>query len=1112
MPRRRIGLPQRNDAPVAPVDIPKSLQKKSKPVKDMDTIIAQAKAMSEKYAGQYECVTDKDVLIDYVDTIIKERRTGLDTETTGLDIFHDSVVGFSLYAQTKRAIYVPMLHLSRFTGRVDASQLSVEFCARQLARLNDVKDLTIDYFNAPFDMNMLWYSMGVKLWDICSNDASLMMRLLNTERHRNNNLKDLHADFCSHTTRGPRFGELFPPGTFNRCPYKYTSAYGARDAEMASELVDYAYSELRKPENAGLLKVWEDIERPLIPVLLRMREKGVLVDEAKRAELIVKYREKLEEAEKDVIHEYEPYIPKINQWRMRYGRAKGKVIDMPVKIGSEAQLKILLFDIMGLPRPDSGKVDKDVLKDLGVPIAGAVLRYREAKKLLSTYLEGLDKFIQKDGCVHGGIRQIGADTGRTSACIAEGTLIECPGESKPIESMQVGDYVYTYDDSGDLCIRKVTRVIDNGYRNCITLKWQSSGTNECGTLTCTPDHMIRTKNEGWVMADHLKPRQKVYHLRVRETKVERVISGTDNLYHAEHHWLKFNYFDCTDSSLHIHHKDGNHKNNRLNNLELLSPHSHLSLHGNLMKDTPSCRGLGKYLGKMTEEQKAKYRATRKRHDEQYLAEHGHFYQGLTYTREEWIEMLKAVDWLPNRIPHDYGSVIKNLRLHRINYIDEYRKLGQTKKLKVKHSYLTQTNVSFALYMADGDTQVAASYFGVDEKTLIGACQKFGIAYNHQILSVADAGIQHVYDLEVEDTHCYIASEICVHNCDPNLQNIPSHNREIRTMYIARPGKYLISCDYSGQEPRLMATISKDPKMIKAYQDGLDLYSVIASVAYNTSYEECCEKRQNGELYIEGKERRGSAKSIVLGIGYGRQIPSIAEQLNCTVDEAQLIYDKVAKNFPGLIKAQEDAAEEAHRLGYVQDLWGRRRHLSIMMHDPYEFKYKDGCNPDFDPFDLDSCNDTNELSETTKKKYIKELLGFKYRRDKNEYIDGLKAQGIEVADYSYQIAEQKRKCFNAKIQGSAASMIKLAMIEIDKDERLKKLDCYLLLMIHDEVICECPIENHKEAIRYIQEDMVKVVSHLPVPFKSDPETSYCWYGGEVDVDEEGELEDTEGEEE
>lgn len=756
MPRRRISLAARvepNPPGAAGVlQVPASLQKKSKPVGDMDSIIAQAKEMSEKYAGQYDCVTDKDVLIDYVDTIISERRTGLDTETTGLNIFKDPVVGFSLYAPGKKAIYVPMLHLSRFTGKVDPNQLPVEFCAQQLNRLVDVKDMTIDYFNAPFDLNELWYSMGVKLWDVRSNDGSLMMRLLNTERHRNNNLKDLHAEFCSHTTRGPRFGELFPPGTFNRCPFKYTSAYGARDAEMASELVDYAYSELRKPENAGLLRVWENIERPLIPVLLRMREKGVLVDEAKRAELTVKYRAQMEEAEKEVIHEYEPYIPKINQWRMKYGRSKGHTIDLPVKIGSEAQLKILLFDIMGLPRPESGKVDKEALKGTNSPIGNAILKYREATKLLSTYLEGLDKFIQPDGCVHGGIKQLGADTGRTSAY------------------------------------------------------------------------------------------------------------------------------------------------------------------------------------------------------------------------------------------------------------------------------------------------------------------------------------------------------------DPNMQNIPSHNREIRTMYVARPGKYLISCDYSGQEPRLTASLSKDAKMIETYQKGQDLYSMIAAVAFNTTYEECLEKRPNGELYLEGKERRGQAKTIVLGICYGRQIPSIAEQLKCSVDEAQLIYDKVTKSFPGLLRAQDESAQMAHDKGYVETLWGRRRHLSVMKHDPYEFKYKDGCNPDFDPFDPDGSSDSCEVSEARKKEYTKDLLGLKWRKDKNEYIANLQAQGIEVADYSYQIAEQSRKCLNARIQGSAADMSKLAMIAIDKDERLKRLGCYLLLMIHDEVICECPIENHKEAITYIKEDMEKVASHLPVPFKSDPETAVCWYGEEVDIEE------------
>lgn len=753
MPRRRIGLPER--AAAAPVDIPKSLQKKSNPVKDMAGVIQQAKAMAEKYAGQYDFVVDKDVLIDYIDGIIEAKVAGVDTETTGLDVFHDQIVGFSLSIPDRNAIYVPIGHLSRFTGKIDPNQLSAEFCAQQLSRLIGVKDLQLDYFNAPFDMNIFYYSLGVNLWDITTNDAALIMRLLNTERHRDNNLKALHAEFCSHTTRGPRFNDLFPAGSFNKCPYQYSSAYAARDAEMAYELTEYGYSQLRLPENKGLLDVYENIERPLIPVLLRMRQKGISVDEARRSELTVKYRKLKEEAEQEVIHEYEPYIPKINQWRMRFGRAKGKTIDLPVKIGSDSQLKILLYDIMGLPRPDSGKVDKEALKATNSAIGNAVLKYREAAKLLSTYLEGLDKFIQKDGCVHGNIKQLGADTGRTSAT------------------------------------------------------------------------------------------------------------------------------------------------------------------------------------------------------------------------------------------------------------------------------------------------------------------------------------------------------------DPNMQNIPSHNREIRTMYVARPGCYLISCDYSGQEPRLTASLSQDPKMIETYQKGLDLYSMIAAVAFNTTYEECLEKKPNGELYLEGKERRGQAKTIVLGICYGRQIPSIAEQLKCSVDEAQLIYDKVTKSFPGLLKAQDDSAKMAHDKGYVETLWGRRRHLSVMMHDAYEFRYKDGCNPEFDPFDLDGSNDTNELSEATKQKYLKDLLSLKWKRDKTEYIEKLVAQGIEVSDYSYQISEQSRKCLNARIQGSAADMSKLAMIAIDNDERLRKLNCYLLLMIHDEVICECPAENHKEAIQYIKEDMEKVATHLPVPFKSDPETAVCWYGQEVDIEEEEE---------
>lgn len=890
-PRRRIALPERV---TAPVEIPASLQKK-KQIKNLDSVIAEAQKMSEKYKDEYICITDKDELIDYIDKIIYNQRAALDTETTGLDIFNDDVVGFSLHTEGKKACYVPIRHLSRLSGRIDTSQLSPEFCAQQLNRLQEVKDkIQLDYFNAQFDMNMLYYNLHVNLWDIKTNDAMLMMRMLDTERSKDNNLKALHADFCAHTTRGPRFNDLFPAGSFNVCPYRYATAYAARDAEMTTELTAYATEQMQLPENESLWHVWETIEQPLIPVLLRMREKGVLIDKGLKAELTEKYRKIMEDAERDFMREYEPYIPLINQWRQKYNKVKGKTLDMPIKIGSDDQIQILFWDIMKLPHAEGAKCDKEAIKATNSKIGEILLKYREAKKLLSTYLEGLDKFIQKDGCVHGGIKQLGAATGRTSACIAVGSQVSCKDGIKPIEEIKIGDIVYSYDDKINivptLCLRKVTNVFDKGIRDCIELRWSNSD----DTLICTADHMIKTEDRGWIMADKIKEGDYVY------------------AYNSEDHATFYKFKERV-----------------------------------------------------------------------------------------------------NTTPH------------------------------------------------------------------------------------------HVYDLEVEGTHCFIANGVCVHNCDPNLQNIPSHNREIRQMYMARPGCYLISCDYSAQEPRLTACVSKDEGMIKAYQEGKDLYAMIASVAYNTTYEECLEKH-NGELYLPGKERRSAAKSIVLGICYGRQIPSIAEQLGCSVEEAQNIYDKVTKNFPGLLRAQDEAIQEAHKYGYVSNLWGGRRHLSVMKHDDYEFKYRDGTNPEFDPYEPELTAEITTVSPKKAAEFSERLKKAKWRKDKEAIINELSAEGIEVSDYSYQKQEMGRKALNAIIQGSASAMSKLAMIAIAKDERLKNINTYLLLMIHDEVICECPKEHLAEAVKYIEEDMVKPTAQFPVPFKADSEVSDVWYGSDVMVDENGEL--------
>ena len=174
--------------------------------------------------------------------------------------------------------------------------------------------------------------------------------------------------------------------------------------------------------------------------------------------------------------------------------------------------------------------------------------------------------------------------------------------------------------------------------------------------------------------------------------------------------------------------------------------------------------------------------------------------------------------------------------------------------------------------------------------------------------------------------------------NPNMQNIPSHIKDIRQMFVASPGCIMMSADFSQQEPKVMTAMCKDPQMIKAYQEGKDLYASIASLAFNTTYEECLEFRPDGSTNKEGKERRSSAKSILLGILYGRGINSISEQLHTTKEKAKTIQNKVFKEFPAIKKFEEDSIAHAEDFGYVSTFWGRKRRLPEMQLDEYEFSW------------------------------------------------------------------------------------------------------------------------------------------------------------------------------
>lgn len=334
--------------------------------------------------------------------------------------------------------------------------------------------------------------------------------------------------------------------------------------------------------------------------------------------------------------------------------------------------------------------------------------------------------------------------------------------------------------------------------------------------------------------------------------------------------------------------------------------------------------------------------------------------------------------------------------------------------------------------------------------------------------------------------------------DPNLQNIPSHNKDIRKMFTASDGYVLMSSDYSQQEPKCLAALCKehgDSQMFDTFMQGKDLYSEIASKAFNKPYDECKEFNVDGTTNKDGKARRTQAKSILLGVLYGRGVPSIAEQLGTTIKKAQEIKDSVFKGFPAIKQFEEESIRMAQNYGYVTTVCGRKRRLPSMMKPDYEFKWIDGVPHDEDVLDFDS-----ELSEDVpdyiQDKYRRKLATCNFR-DKIKIFEQANDEGVWIIDNTMD--KDTTKVVNARIQGSAADLTKLAMIKLHNNDRLKELGFRLLIPVHDELIAECPKENAKECSELLAKVMSDAAEEiLKMPIKCDVEITKCWYGERVEV--------------
>ena len=323
----------------------------------------------------------------------------------------------------------------------------------------------------------------------------------------------------------------------------------------------------------------------------------------------------------------------------------------------------------------------------------------------------------------------------------------------------------------------------------------------------------------------------------------------------------------------------------------------------------------------------------------------------------------------------------------------------------------------------------------------------------------------------------------------NMQNIPSKNHEIRLMFIPPKGKVLVGGDFSQQEAKITSYLSRDPKLLEACEQNLDLYAKFAQGLFKNDYEDNLEFDKDGKLNVEGKKRRKKAKTLFLAVGYGMGIRSFASQIGEDYDEAKIKYESFFEEYPAVKKAIDESQERCKKYGYVEDIKGRRRHIPKVCLPPYDVYYVDN------PY-INQTRPDDKIREYVRKLNDKTNGGLS-QKEVNAIIKEARRERIIIKSNREIISENERKCFNSIIQGSAATLTKFTMVQIDRDPLLNSLDAHMLLQVHDEVILDCPIENAEKATERLKQIMnnSSYLLGITIPFGCDTAIEKHW--GEIE---------------
>ena len=316
----------------------------------------------------------------------------------------------------------------------------------------------------------------------------------------------------------------------------------------------------------------------------------------------------------------------------------------------------------------------------------------------------------------------------------------------------------------------------------------------------------------------------------------------------------------------------------------------------------------------------------------------------------------------------------------------------------------------------------------------------------------------------------------------NGQNLPSENHEIRLMFKAEPGRVFVGGDISQQEPKLTAHISLDDNMLQIYEDEKDIYASIAQTIYKNNYEDNLEFRdkEKTQLYPEGKERRKTGKIIILATMYGMGPNSVADKLGINKDEAKDMLKAFYGQYSGVRRAIDTSVSFCKEHGYVEDIWGRKRRLPSIQLPLYMTRF----------------TDEPSHSDRSAERLLRAYLDGKGKISLEELAElrkKAKENKIEIICNEERILKAERQCFNARIQGSAATLTKMIMVMVGRSQLIKKLGGRMIFQIHDELILDCPIEN-AEAVKNELKNIIEQSSTavgVVLPMKCDMVTEARW---------------------